>query len=69
MTQRVTRSINDNSDTNGVALNKANIELIRDYKKEKAFWRMKFGIKLFNKGEINSKFFHSIIKSGREGLP
>lgn len=34
-------SIIDNSDTNRAALNKANSELIRVIKKEKAFWRQK----------------------------
>ncbi|XP_016435434.1 uncharacterized protein LOC107761696 [Nicotiana tabacum] len=60
--------INDNTDMNRGELNHANSLLIRAYKKEESFWKQKSGVKWFVQGEVNSRFFHSIIKGRKKRL-
>lgn len=51
----------DNSE-NMALLNQANAMLIRVYKKEESFWKQKSGVKWCVEGEVNSKYFHSVVK-------
>ncbi|XP_075099038.1 uncharacterized protein LOC142175926 [Nicotiana tabacum] len=53
---------------NRVAHNQSNVKIIRAYKKEKAFWRQNFGIKWFVDGEVNTRFFHSVVKGKKRRL-
>lgn len=60
--------INDSSEVNRTALNQANALLIRAYKKEESFWRQKSGVKWYVEGEVNSKFFHSVVNGRKKRL-
>ncbi|XP_070002997.1 uncharacterized protein [Nicotiana sylvestris] len=51
-----------------MAYNNVNAQLILHNKKEKAFWRQKSGLHWFKEGDVNSKFFHSMINSRRRRL-
>lgn len=62
------KMIADNKDTQRIALNKANAELIRHNKVEEKFLRQKAGLKWFVEGETNSKFYHSVIKGKRKRM-
>lgn len=58
----------ENSKMNRMAYNNVNAQLILHNKKEKAFWRQKSGLHWFKEGDVNSKFFHSMINSRRRRL-
>ncbi|XP_070048941.1 uncharacterized protein [Nicotiana tomentosiformis] len=60
--------ITNNIDSNRAELNRINALLIRAYKTEESIWKQKSGIKWFVKGEVNSKFFHSIVKGRMKRL-
>ncbi|XP_019261255.1 PREDICTED: uncharacterized protein LOC109239187 [Nicotiana attenuata] len=40
----------------------------RAYKKEESFWKQKSAVKWFVEGEVNSRFFHSIVKGRKKRL-
>ncbi|XP_060190624.1 uncharacterized protein LOC132619874 [Lycium barbarum] len=56
------------TDVSRMHLNEANALLIRHNKQEEEFWRQKAGTKWFEEGDLNTKFFHSVIKSRRRRL-
>ncbi|OIT29108.1 hypothetical protein A4A49_64804, partial [Nicotiana attenuata] len=58
--------ITNNNEYNRAELNRINALLIRAYKNEESIWKQKSGIKWFVEGEVNCKFFHSIIKGRRK---
>ncbi|KAH0773047.1 hypothetical protein KY290_010184 [Solanum tuberosum] len=60
--------LTNNSEANRMEYNCTNALLIRHIKKEESFWRQKAGLKWFNDGDNNIKFFHSVINSRRKKL-
>ncbi|XP_019227829.1 PREDICTED: uncharacterized protein LOC109209105 [Nicotiana attenuata] len=62
------KTITNNTDINRAELNRINALLIRAYKTEESIWKQKSGIKWFVEGEVNTKFFHSIVKGRRKRL-
>lgn len=49
-------------------LNRTNAELKKYYLIEKEFWRQKARLRCFEKGDRNTKFFHSYVKGRRRKL-
>ncbi|KAG5574502.1 hypothetical protein H5410_054636, partial [Solanum commersonii] len=45
-----------------------NAQLIMHIKKEEAFWKQKAGMKWFQDGDSNTKFFHTIMNNKRRRL-
>ncbi|WMV27386.1 hypothetical protein MTR67_020771 [Solanum verrucosum] len=60
--------LTNNSDSNRMAYNCANAQLIMHIKKEEAFWKQKAGMKWFQDGDSNTKFFHTIMNNKRRRL-
>ncbi|KAH0766277.1 hypothetical protein KY285_002148 [Solanum tuberosum] len=60
--------LTNNSEANRMEYNCTNALLVRHIKKEESFWRQKAGLKWFNDGDNNTKFFHSVINSRRKKL-
>lgn len=68
VTNKEQMCIPDNSETNRMELNKANVELVMHTKKEEAYWRQRVGMKWFKEGDANTKFFHSIMNVKRSKM-
>ncbi|XP_060181961.1 uncharacterized protein LOC132611561 [Lycium barbarum] len=58
----------NNNEENRMKLNQANANLIRHYKVEEAFWKQKSSIKWHNEGDLNTRFFHSVMASKKNRL-
>uniref|UniRef100_A0A0V0IHV1 Putative ovule protein n=1 Tax=Solanum chacoense TaxID=4108 RepID=A0A0V0IHV1_SOLCH len=56
------------TEANRATLSKANAELKRYLKIEEEYWRQKAGMKWFQDGDRNTKFFHSYVKGRRRKL-
>ncbi|XP_049388406.1 uncharacterized protein LOC125852750 [Solanum stenotomum] len=58
----------NNTEDNRMKLNQANAILIRHYKVEESYWKQKSNIKWYNEGDLNTKFFHSVMASKKSRL-
>ncbi|KAH0712733.1 hypothetical protein KY289_008692 [Solanum tuberosum] len=58
----------NNTEENRMKLNQANVILIRHYKVEESYWKQKSNIKWYNEGDLNTKFFHSVMASKKSRL-
>lgn len=62
------KCIEDNTDMNRMAYNGANSQLIMNLKKGEAYWRQKSRMQWFKEGDVNSKFFHTLMSYRRRRL-
>lgn len=58
----------NNTEENRKDLMKTDVELQKFYQLEEEYWRQKSGMKWFNNGDRNIKFFHSDVKGRRRKL-